>query len=90
VTRRAYNNLAANVSNAAGAATDPGARLTLLRAASDLAMGIAPYVHPTLAAIQHSGPGGGPQHEHGLSPKAQEMVEAIKRGLDEAGAGGGA
>lgn len=63
---------------------NPMARVTLLAKASDLAASVAPYVHPRLASIAHSGPDGGPmQHEHGLSPKAQELVEAIKRGLEQ-------
>ncbi len=36
----------------------------------------APYVHPRLQAIAHTGEGGGPvPHEHRLAPELNELIE---------------
>ena len=38
----------------------------------------APYVHPRLASVQHTGGEGGPiQHEHGLSPELVALIDDI-------------
>jgi|SRR6185369_6884851 len=39
---------------------DAGLKLRLMAQAADVAKDAAPYMHPRLNAIEHTGPGGGP------------------------------
>ena len=42
------------------------------------AAGAAPYVHPRLASVQHTGDEGGPiRHEHGLTPEVMALIDKI-------------
>ncbi|MBB4017367.1 hypothetical protein GGR16_002396 [Chelatococcus caeni] len=53
----------------------------------EAAKAAAPYVHPKLAAIEHSGPGGGPIQTEDVSPR-ERIAGRIARLASRAGADG--
>jgi hypothetical protein len=55
----------------------------------DMARAAAPYVHPKLAAVQHTGQGGGPIQHVDLSKLTDEQIAALESLYGPlAGAGG--
>src|SRR5688572_9478176 len=50
---------------------------------NDMAKAAAPYVHPKLAAVEHSGPGGGPMQHEDVNASPLELARRIAFILNE-------